>query len=563
MEDLTQIIEFSSFYEFACLLTLAAIGGVFATALRQPLIIAFILIGIFVGPSMLDLVHAHGEIVLLSKLGVAVLLFIVGLKLDVKLIRSLGTVSLIVGLCQVALTIGLGFLLSLVLGFSGKTSIFISVALAFSSTIIIVKVLSDKHEIDSLHGRIALGILIIQDLLVVLAMIVLTTFDVGNEQAGQDFFVSILNILLYMTILLTVVGIFMRYLAFRVASFVAKNTELMICFAVAWAVLLAAICDAVGLSKELGGLLAGVSLASTPYREAIVSRLSSLRDFLLLFFFVGLGTQIDLSYFVNMVWPALAFSFFVFIFKPVIIMFCTVFMGYHKRTGFLTGLSLAQISEFSLIFVSMAYGLEYISQDVLALVTLIALFTIISSTYLLTLSHQIYAFVEPLIGFIDTFQSKRARSDHVKVMRKKYDIVLFGLGRYGQAMAKGFMESGKKVLAVDFNPEQVKKWKSYGYDAIYGDASDPDFFHVIPLKNVNWVIAALPQHNIGVMYEDPRSVILQSLKDENYSGGVGIACHHQFHVEKFKKNGVDIIFLPHQDAADRAVNNVLRKEAEQ
>lgn len=562
MTEVLTLIHNSSFYEFAVLLVMAAFAGAIGAFLRQPLIISFIIIGIIAGPSALGIVQSGDEIALLAKLGIAILLFIVGLKLDLNLIKSLGGVAAIIGLGQMGLTVTVGAGFSLLLGFSLQTALLIGVALAFSSTIIIIKILSDKREIDSLHGQIALGVLIVQDLAVVLAMIILATLssatlkDMGSD-IGSGVMIALGQVILYTAVLLAGLALFMRIAALKVVSFMARNQELLLCFAIAWAVSLAALCDVMGLSKELGGLLAGISLASTPFRDAIISRLSSLRDFLLLFFFISLGTQLDLGTLGVAVAPAIALSVFVMLFKPLIIMGLAGLLGYRKRTGFLAGLSLAQISEFSLIFAAMAYNAGFIAQEILALITLIGVITIIVSTYLISLSQTLYRWLEPFLGIFEKSGDYREQDDDTAKLKKSYDIILFGLGRYGQAMARDFLDNGQSLLAVDFNPEEVRRWRTKGYDAIYGDANDTAFFHALPLKNAKWVVSALPQHNTGLTHQDPRAVILQALKEEEFAGQIAVACHHEESVKRFKKHGATLVLLPFKDAAQQAVERVI------
>jgi Kef-type K+ transport system membrane component KefB len=282
-----ELIAQSPFGEVATLLVMAAVVGFVGIILRQPLIVSFIAVGLIAGPSVLDVVRSGEQIDLLSELGIAVLLFLVGIKLDIKLIRSLGTVSLMTGLGQVAFTSIFGFLIGLTLGLDAVTSLYVAVALTFSSTIIIVKLLSDKREIDTLHGQIALGFLIVQDLVVVLAMFVLSAVGIGTgEGHGSD---DILVLLASGVALAGLVVLFVRYAANPLTERLARAPELLVIFAIAQAAMFAAIGDFVGLGKEVGGLLAGVSLASTPYRETIAARLAPLRDFLLLFFFIALG----------------------------------------------------------------------------------------------------------------------------------------------------------------------------------------------------------------------------------------------------------------------------------
>lgn len=549
-----EIIQSSSFYEFAVLLGLAAIAGLAAASMRQPLIIAFILVGIIAGPAGAGWVSGGEELTLLSKLGIAVLLFIVGLKLDLHLIKSLGSVAITIGAVQIALSVAMGLGLGLMLGFGMTESILIAIALSFSSTIIIVKLLSDKKEIDSMHGRIALGVLIIQDLVVVLSMMGLATMS-GGAEAGIG--PALLQLGGAAILLLIGVILFTRFAAMPLMSFAAKIPELLLCFAMAWAILMAAICDMMGLSKELGGLLAGMALAGTPYREAIISRLAPLRDFLLLFFFLALGTQIDISSIGGQLGNAILLSVFVMLSKPLIIMGMAGWLGYRKRTGFLAGLSLAQISEFSLILTAMAFGIGLIGQEVLSLVTLIALITIGVSTYLLSLSQHVYEFFDP---YLDGFERKTKQKDEQGKIKKNYDIILFGHGRYGRVMAGRLADMGYSLLVVDFNPDEVRGSRIESYDIMFGDATDPDFYGTLPLSKAQWVVSALPQHDLGITHQDPRLVMIEALKQNGFKGKIGVAAHETGAVEPLKQAGADLVFLPFHDAGERAVSLMTAKE---
>ncbi|MDX1266651.1 MAG: cation:proton antiporter, partial [Oceanisphaera sp.] len=431
MPDLS-IIHASSFYELTAVVVLAAVIGFVGVLLRQPMIVSFIAVGVLAGPSMLNIVQSREHIELLAELGIAVLLFLVGLKLDLKLIRTLGPVALATGLGQVAFTSAIGYLIGMALGQDMVTSLYVAVALTFSSTIIIVKLLSDKREVDSLHGRIAVGFLIVQDLVVVLAMMVLSAFGIGAQTgAGDSALEHVGSVLIYGLIMLGFVLLFIRYLATPLVSRIARSQELLITFAIGWAALLAAIGSQLGFSKELGGLLAGISLASTPFREAIVARLASLRDFLLLFFFIALGLQLDLGLLGSQLVPALIFSVFVLVGNPLIVMAIMGTMGYRKRTGFLAGLTVAQISEFSLIFMAMGLSLGHVSAESLGLVTLVGLITIAMSVYMITYSHRLYSQLEPWLNIFERKKPYREEAlEDQRGAKQPYDVILFGLGRY-------------------------------------------------------------------------------------------------------------------------------------
>jgi len=378
----------SAFAEVAALLLAAALIGALALWLRQPLIIAFILVGILEGPAVLGWVTAADQIDLLAKIGIALLLFVVGLKLDLRLIRTLGPLAVVTGLGQMAFSSVGGYLTARAFGMESVAALYIAAALAFSSTIIVVKLLSDKREIDALHGRTAVGILIVQDIVVIVLLLTLTAFGAGSEATGP--WEGTVAFLVKATAFLTALGIAMRYLLPWLLHRLAASQELLVLFGIAWAVALAAGAEAMGFSKEVGAFLAGVSLASTPYREALGARLVSLRDFLLLFFFIDLGAGLDLGLLGEQVWVAVVLSLSVLLGKPLIIMVILGAFGYRSRTGFLTGLSLAQISEFSLILAALGFSLGHIDAATTSVITLVGITTIALSTYLTLYAHPLY-----------------------------------------------------------------------------------------------------------------------------------------------------------------------------
>jgi Kef-type K+ transport system membrane component KefB len=542
------------FYEIAALLTLAAAGGLVGVMLRQPLIVSFIAVGIVAGPSVLGVAQSDDHINLFAELGVAVLLFLVGLKLDLNLVRTLGAVAITTGLGQVAFTTAFGFLIGMALGFDPVTSLYVAVALTFSSTIIIVKLLSDKREIDSLHGRIALGFLIVQDLVVVLSMIVLSALGVGAAAEGEAG--EVLAVLGYGVLMLGAVGIVIRYIANPLLERLSEAPELLVSFAIGWAILLAALGHYLGFGKELGGLLAGVSMASTPFRDVIAARLASLRDFLLLFFFIALGASLDLSALGDAVGPALVFAAFVLIGNPLIVLAIMGAMGYRKRTGFLAGLTVAQISEFSLIFMALGVSLGHVGPESLGLVTLVGLVTITASTYMITYSHHLYAWLEPLLGVFE-FRRHTGLKDEAPATGPQYDAIVFGLGRYGAHLAAELRAAGLNVLGVDFDPDTVRRARAAEQDVMFGDASDPEFVGHLPLSGVSWVICTVAEHRLGVTHEDPRRSLLTTLHKTGFEGRIAIAAQYDTTARQLADAGADVVLRPFRDAAAHGAELVL------
>ena len=543
----------SAFGEVAALLVMAAGIGFIGIILRQPLIVSFIAVGLIAGPSALDVVRSDEQIGLLSELGIAVLLFLVGIKLDVKLIRSLGAVALMTGLGQVAFTSIFGYLIGLVLGLGHVTSLYVAVALTFSSTIIIVKLLSDKREIDSLHGQIALGFLIVQDLVVVLAMIVLSAIGIGAAAEGHGG-ASVFTVLTSGAAMVALVVLFVRYVANPLTERLARAPELLVIFAIAQAAMFAAIGDFVGLGMEVGGLLAGVSLASSPYRETIAARLAPLRDFLLLFLFIALGATLDLSLLGTHVTGAVVFSLFVLIGNPVIVLAIMGAMGYRKRTSFLAGLTVAQISEFSLIFVAMGVSLGHVHQDALGLVTMVGLVTIAASTYMITYSHRLYALFEPLLGVFERRGTPREPGDAAAHQADAYRVILFGLGRFGTAIGMRLRKRGVRVLGVDFNPLAVRRWRELGLETDFGDATDPEFVAELPLRRAEWIVSTVAIHPSGLSHEDARATLIQLTRSAGFRGRIAVTSHNARDTEDLLGSGADLVLEPFQDAADRAVD---------
>ncbi len=531
------IIE-NPFFELAAILIIAALVGLVGRLLKQPLIVSFIAVGILVGPWALDLLESVEQVQLLADIGIAILLFAIGLKLDLKLIKSTGKIALMTGLGQVIFTSFFGYLIATALGFTPMTAIYVAVALTFSSTIIIVKLLSDKKEIDSLHGQISIGFLIVQDIVVVLAMIFLSAL--GAEETTSPVFDTGIVFLRGLA-MLAVIGLLMKFvLPGVIRIIVARSQELLILFAIAWAMILAAAGDYLGFSKEVGAFIGGVSLASTDYREIVNSKLTTLRDFLLLFFFVTLGAELDLSLVGAQIRPALIFSFFVLLGNPLIVLVIMGLMGYKKRTSFLSGLAVAQISEFSLILAALGLQLGHIDDETVGLITLVGLITIGLSTYMILYSHQIFEFISPAL---DIFERKDPyRELRIKQMEEaRIDVIIIGLGRYGNNIAKSLEREGRKVMGVDFDPSEVRKWKDKGKEAQLGDAEDPDLPGLLPLKNARVIISTLADYEINLH-------LLQILKHHNYQGRIVLTQHHPDHAQELVKAGADMILFPFVDA---------------
>jgi Kef-type K+ transport system membrane component KefB len=404
--------------------------------LKQPLVIGYIFSGIIVGPSLLNLVTSPETMGIFAHIGIALLLFTVGLSLNPRMIKDVGKVSIITGLGQVIFTSGIGFLIATALGFSTIVSLYIAVALTFSSTIIIMKLLSDKGDTDTLYGKIAIGFLLIQDLVVVLVLIVVASLSGGFSLQALAFGLLVKGVGLLGAILWA-----SYYILPRVTKLVAKSQEFLLLFSIGWCMVFASLTYALGFSIEIGALLAGVTLAMSPYRYEISSKMRPLRDFFIVLFFILLGSQMEFLDISTQIVPIAVFSTFILIGNPIIVMSLMGMLGYTKRNSFLAGLTVAQISEFSLIFISLGISVGHLSKEVLSLVTVVGLITIAGSTYMILYADKLYVLLERYLSIFE--RSGKKVDDHKYKGKGSYDIILFGYNRIGFDILKAF-ESMKR-----------------------------------------------------------------------------------------------------------------------
>ena len=527
--------------QIAALLIVAAVLGAVLRRMHQPLIIAFIVVGVLAGPAVLGFVQPGEEIDLLAHLGVALLLFIVGLKLDLRLITTLGSVALVTGIGQMAATAAVGYLLAAMLGFESIEAVYIALALTFSSTIIVVKLLSDRREIDQLHGRIALGVLIVQDMVVVAVMIALSAFGQPGEQV--DIAGSLAQVALRGVAFVVAIALIARFVLPRVLDSFARTPELLVISATAWALALAVAGELLGFSEEVGAFLAGVALASSPYREALGTRLATLRDFLLIFFFVQLGMSMDFGEAGPQLGPAVVLSLFVLLAKPVFVMIFMGALGYRRRISFYTGVSLAQISEFSLIFAALGVQLGHLSPGLLGLITLVAVITIALSSYGIVASRKLFEKLSPLLALFERPVTRPEQDDTREICPR---VIVFGLGRYGGHMAEELVAAGHSVLGVDFDPRALNAATRRGVPAIYGDAEDEELVAGLPFECAEWVVGTSPDRDANV-------VLLRGLRHSEFKGRVALTAHSERAVQRLQSVGADLVLRPFVDAADEAV----------
>src|SRR3989344_5592554 len=513
------------------IVVIASALTVIARIIKQPPIIAYLITGIIVGPLFLNIIGpstTSSELIqLFAHIGVAFLLFIVGLSLDPRVLKELGGVSTLAGLAEIILTGGIGFLIALGVGFSNLTALYLGAAIAFSSTVVVVKILSDKKEIETLHGRIALGILIVEDFVAAIALMAIPLIKNGEN------YLLIIKELLIVIFLIILIFLFSYYVIRKLLDYLARNQEALFLFGIAWALIISALFDYLGFSLEIGALIAGMSLASSRYTLELGGKIKPLRDFFVILFFVFFGSQLAIAINLSLFRTAVLFSIVVIIGKPLIVMTILRLFGYKKRTNFLAGSSLAQISEFSLILVLLGFTLGNLNQDIMSLAVMIAIITIGVSSYSIYYSHHIF---NKISAALNIFEGKRDKKDKLK--ETSYDIILFGYHRLGYKILKALKETGKTFVVIDYNPKVIISLGKSGMNSIYGDAADRNFLGELDLEKTKLIISTIP--------DEPSNIAIMNRIKESNSNPIFIATAEQPRTaHDLYEEGVDYVVVPH------------------
>lgn len=525
------------FLELTLVLVTAGVLSLVLHFLKQPTILAYILTGLVIGPLGAFSLHEPEILHALSQIGITLLLFMVGLELDLGQLKKIGWRSAVAGIAQVVFTATFGVLIGLWMGFSLVSSVYIAVALTFSSTIIVVKLLTEKKELQTLYGRLVVGIFLTQDFIALIILILIS----GNAESSVDspVFVTLASLALKAALLCAGIILASKYVFPKVLRYVGKNDELLLVFTLAWGLGLAVFVQLpfMGFSLEIGGFLAGLALSSSAVHHEVSARVRSLRDFFILIFFIVLGSQLTLSGLQSMLWPAVVFSLFVIIGNPFIVQIILTTLGYTPRTSFLSGVTVGQISEFSLILAALGLKLGHISAEISGLVTLVAMITITTSSYAILRNENLYYRLSWLLKYI-SFGHGQAEVTLKKVHELKNHIVLIGVHRTGKQLARSFQKNKTKFAVVDFNPDVAEYYNSLGVPAICGDASDPYIQELSGFENAKLIISTVPS------LQDNKAIV-ESVENKKLKAKLIIICQQEDDAKKLYEHGAHYVLLPH------------------
>jgi len=522
------------FFEITIVIVMASVLAIVFRFLKQPPILAYILTGIILGP--IGLIHIESEELLktMAEFGITFLLFMLGLELKLKELKSTGRTALILGFGQIGLTTIIGVGICLLLGFSLVTSFYIGLALTLSSTIIVVKLLSDKKDLNSLYGKLSIGLLLVQDFVAILALIFLAGLSANTSFS----YLSFLEVIIKAVLLFVVVGYLSQYIVPKLIDKIANSTELLFLFSIAWAFGIAALVSSpwIGFSIEIGGFLAGIALANSMEHLQIVARIRPLRDFFVTIFFVMLGMEMSFTNVGSILFPALLLSTFVLVGSPIIVMTILGLLGYRKRVSFFTGLIVAQVSEFSLILIFLGSKLGHVSEEIISLITIVSIVTFVVSTYMIMNSNKLYKHLKKYLSF---FEFRKTDQEDIELVQEFDDhTILIGANRTGQAILDTIKKSQNNIVVVDFDPDVITMLEKKEAICIFGDIADSDIQQKVNLDRAKLVISTVSDIHDNL-------ILIDSVRVKNKRVKIIVLANNQREADHLYKAGAHYVVIPH------------------
>lgn len=529
------------FSQLAVALSLSSLIGFVTLKFKLPLVVAYLLAGVVI--SVLSLIDpGHSPVFeALPEIGIAFVLFLIGMELDLREIKSLGMPIIFSALGQIFVSTLAGFVIATTLGFGPGVSLYLGLGLAFSSTVVVVKMLLEKRELASLHGKLSIGILLIEDLV---AIVVLMFISVSESALG----LGLQQSLPIITLILKAIGLFIltfllsRFVLERVFDAVAKSVELLFLTAITWCFVFTTLAVVSGFSVVIGAFLAGVALASSPYHLQIQGKIKPLRDFFLTLFFVYLGLQANILDVLGY-WPIiLAFTVFAIVIKPLLYMFLLGAFGFRKHTIFQTGLNLSQVSEFSLVVLLVGVQAGLASQESLSVMAAVAIGSIILSSIFISNSKSIYNILKEFIVIFE-HHSKIHLFETRQIEDLDDHVVVIGAHQVGGPVVNYLHREKIPVIVLDFNPHIVQEYRNKGVNIIYGDAGDPEILEGLQLGKSKLIISTAND------LTDNEMIILEAKKRRSQATIV-VRAGDKEHAAILTELGADYVILPEQVSGD-------------
>ncbi|WP_414837555.1 cation:proton antiporter [Candidatus Nanosalina sp. VS9-1] len=485
----------TGFESIALLIGTATLLGILAQKTHQPKVIAYILAGLVMGPVGLSIVSGGEMVSLFSELGLVFLLFLIGLEIDLDEIREVLGSTIGIAVIQMFLTFLAGLGIATGLGFDTVTAVFIGAAVMFSSTALVVKILTKRDEASTLPGRLDVGVLLVQDVAVVIILALLTVNFSDPVQAG----IKLLEIFL----MISVVGVLSlassRYVFSRVLKKISGNSLAFFTHGVAWAFLFITIADHLNLSLEIGAFLAGIGIAQVPYSRELQESVRPLTDLFMAIFFMNFGISIAGGSIQQYLGEAVIASVLLIAAKFIILFLTIDRFKFTPETSFKASVNMGQISEFGLILTSLAVTEGYIDSGISGFISMVAILTMGTSAYLIRYRDSLEEFFHPVLRF---FQSE-AKQD-LEIEKLNNHAVIIGYDEVSRRVCRELSED-YRILVIDNNPDNVEELSESEYKYIYGDFKHGEIRKGANLEQADFIINFTREKEINTVLLEERN----------------------------------------------------------
>ena len=525
----------------------ATVLGLLAHWTRQPIILGYLIAGALIGPTIgFGLIKDKASIDIISEIGLILLLFIIGLELNVKALIAAGRQLLVAGFGQFLVCAGLGVGLFAALGYgltgSSSDGLYLALMCGLSSTAVVVKLLYDKGELDTLAGRMTLGILVIQDIYAVFILAFQPNF--ANPTAGP-----ILKAIGGTFVLMAAGFLISKYLLRKVFSSIAKAPEMVVAVSIGWCAAVAAGAGALHLSKEMGALIAGLTISAFPYSVHVTAKTLPLRDFFLTLFFVSLGMQIIRPEW-QMVGLVLGVVGFVIASRFLSVYPLLVLSGAGRRTAFITSLNLAQISEFSLVIAGIGVSFGHIGGNTLAVTIYAMAITAVLSSYSIRFSHPLYLLFNRLMAKVG--RGAAAESEGAAAGgHAAQPVAILGVHRNARAFIDALGQRApdmlRKVRVIDFNTETLREMGQKGVVGMFGDLSSFDSLEHAHLHESRLILCTIPDM---LLKGTDNLTLVKKLRTIAPHARIVATADGAAHAERLRAEGADHAINPHALVAE-------------
>jgi CPA2 family monovalent cation:H+ antiporter-2 len=535
-------------FDIGIIIIIATMLSYVARLLKQPLLLAYVLAGVIIGPFGLGLIANSTDITLMAELGVAFLLFMVGLEIDFRKLKHVGKAVIAGGIFQILITFCIGFGLSALMGWDFVIGVYVGLLVAFSSTMLVTRLLIDKGELNTLQGRIMIGILIIQDLAVILVLPLL-----GNLGA-------VMSIELLSNIIIKGIGLFSiavvlnRFIFPRVLDYAAKAREILFLTAISICFVFIGFSSVLGFSIVIGAFIAGLALGSFPYNLEIVGETHALMDFFSIIFFATLGMQFNLIAIQGM-WPQFIILLAaLLLIKPIILVLTYLVMGYGGRISSMVGIGLGQASEFSFILAAQGLALGHFAANpqIYTLIISAVLTSMVITLYLTKFRYKIYKFFlkgKNIPGF-----RRLGFAHQVAGLGKEPDkisrhVVIFGADIMGSRIVNYLIRKGAKFIVAEHNPEKVKSLSSVGVYSVYGEADNEELLRSVGLYRAKLAVITIPEPDVACF-------IIKRAKRRNKNIQIFARAYTKQEKELLMKAGADYVIVPELVSGDKLIEKI-------